>query len=223
MSRRAGLLGVESHGRQMGDGPLDRQRRSRVVRIGRVRDVEWSDRGASQRREVSPTPDGRPHVGREHPHVGSPAAGDVTIDVVASPSPHLEAVDPDRTRRGLEHLPRPGGLIELATSHLDGRVRGRALHRLTDERRDGGRQSIVVDRDRLDPRDLAVGVERRGLDAQAHRGLVRLGQVAEEAEEPVARPTPMTSSPSPSGRGCPRGRPSSCRVPGEPSPRRRAT
>ena len=113
--------------------------------------------------------------------VGASSAVDVAV---CPPSPYLEAVDPDRTRRGLEHVPRPGGLIELATSHLDGRVCGRALQRRTDERRDGGRQTIIVDRDRLGPCDLPIGVQSRGLDAQAHRGLVRLGQVAEEAEEP---------------------------------------
>ena len=177
--------------------------------------VERPDRGASQRREVSAAPEGRPHVGREHPDVGAAAAGDDDVDVVAATSEHLEAVDHDRAGGGLEHLPLPGGFVELATPDLDGREGGRPLHRLARRalrRPPASRSSSTATG--ADPDHLTVGIEGRGLDAEAHRGLVRLRQIAEEPQEPGG---PADAHDEQSGRhrveGARVARPSSCRAP----------
>ena len=67
------LLVLEVEPGQVRDGALQRQRLAGLVRRGRRRDRERTDRGAPQRREVRAAAEGGADVGGEHPHVG-PAA-----------------------------------------------------------------------------------------------------------------------------------------------------
>ena len=89
----------------------------------------------------------------------------------------------DPARGGLESVALARRLVELAPADLDGGVRGRRLQRIADQCGaclfDLGSRDVDGSRSH----DLAVGVQRVGLLAEAPRRRVRLREVAEVAQE----------------------------------------
>ena len=163
-------------------------------------------------------------VGQEHPHVGTAGARDPEVDVGPVHRGQLERVDADRAGRRLEDLAAPGRLVQLAAADLHRRVRGRHLERIAQQRRHRVADVGLRGRHRPFDRDLAVGVERGGLDPQPRGALIGLGERAEEAQQP-RRPTDARgrAGRSPSDRASRRVPPCACRGASAPRRRRRAT
>ncbi len=150
--------------------------------------VERADRGAPQGREVRPAPERCADVGRQHPHVGTPAADDAERGVGPLQSRELERIHVDRSRRSLDRPPGAGLLVELPPAHLHGRIRRGDLPRVAHQIPHRATESLGRDIDRRLARDGPVGVERVGLDPEPHRPLVGLGEIAEEPQEPRGAP-----------------------------------
>ena len=125
----------------------------------------------------------------------------------------VEAVHPHDARRRLDRLARARRLVERATADLHRAERRRALRARPELGRHRRRDVVPGHRRGRGPRDdLAVGVEGVVVTPSSNVPSYRLGRSPRKRSRRVARPTPTTRSPSPSGPGCPRGRPSSSRA-----------
>ena len=196
-------------------------RRSERQRFARVSGAAWRRRRRTDRSRFvgarvrwAPHPSAVADVGRQHPHVRAAAADDEEVDIVVPAPGTSKRLHVDRPGVGLQGLALPSGLVELASTDLHGGVRGRALQRDRPPVCDGriaARTCSSPTSTGCGADDLTVGIQRRGLDPQAHRGLVGLGQVAQEPQQPRG---PTDAHDQQSGghrdRGCRRVRPSSC-------------
>ncbi len=184
MGDRDRLLVLDVPSREVGHGLLQRQRRAGFLGRPRVLDVEPTDRGAPKPREVGAAPELVAHVRRQDAHVRAAAADHEEVDVVVAAPRHLEGLHMDRPGIGPELLARPGGLVQLLATDLDGGVGGRALEQIA--RLPGHRRPnpVIVGLHGHRSDDVTVGVQGGGRDPQTERALVGLGLVAEEAQEP---------------------------------------
>ena len=182
VGRRPCLLGIQVDARKVPDRAFDGERFPLAGRTG-VLDSEGPDRGSAKAHEVRAAAERTTDVGHEDAYVRAARAGDPNLDVSPVERRHLERVDADPARGGLESVALARSLVELAPADLDGGVRGRRLQRIADQ---GGACPFDLgsrDVDGSRSHDLAVGIQGVGLLAEAPRRRVRLREVAEVAQE----------------------------------------
>src|SRR3990170_5641969 len=191
---RSRLLGVQVNAWEVAYRGLDRERPTFTGETC-VRDRERTDRRASQARQVRATAERRTDIGHEHPNVGPTRTGHDEIERRRREPRHLERVDPDRTGRRLEGLPRSSGLVELAPGDLDRGVGRWRLHRLAHERGARCLDLHPSDRDGLGAQDGSLRIQRVSLLPQAAGALVRLREIAEVAQQPRRTPDAQNQQP----------------------------
>jgi len=151
-----------------------------------------SDGGAAQRCQVRSSPQRRAPVGGECPDVGARRTGQRhggPGPVPGAEAGQLQALDADRARLPGHGQPFPGQFVQAPPIHPHRRHHGRDLLDLADEggrRRTGAGLGQIRHVPGLD--DTAGGVARVGGSAEDDRGLVRLAERGDVAEQPRGPP-----------------------------------
>ena len=204
--------------------------RAATARPGRPGGVASSTRNvpiAVRRSAVrwAPQPECGAHVRSQHPHVGSAAADDANVDVVATSRQDVEAIDVDGPRLRLQRA-RPCVRPRTACGRRPSRPRTRAG--VASNRPPGHRSRCGARHRSRRRRPTSASPRRRHPGWWSRRPAASwprrswAGRPGNEAGGSRGR-RPSPAGRWPSDRACPRDRPSWWRAPGAPGRPRRAT
>ena len=197
---RPGLVRDEVHPGQVRDRGLERCGRPGRVRRRRVLDAERPDRGPAQ--TASGARRTRARLPRRRPAPARTSRRRQTDAEVDARSPRTAR--PGRTRRRGSAAAAPPGLararrlVQLAASHLHGRVRRRRLHRLADQRRHRGRElASSVDLDRAPSRVTSPSASSVSVSIAEPRRSPRRSSAGRRGSAAAAWPGPRRSASRP--------------------------